>query len=98
MSKILLFVASIFLLSACSTAETTRTLDERPSIGFSNVPKDAEIIIDGLNMGLAGDFDGKTRSLTLVNGSHKVKLVHNGQEILSQNIYLNGPSVTILRP
>ncbi len=98
MQKILILVSTIFFLAACVPAETTRTLDERPSVGFANVPKDAVIFVDGLNMGLAGDFDGQSRSLTLVNGSHKVKLVQNGQEILSQDIYLNGPSVTILRP
>ncbi|MFD2204169.1 hypothetical protein [Kiloniella antarctica] len=98
MRTFIVLLSAMFLLSACVPAETTRTLDERPSVGFANVPKDAEIFVDGLSMGLAGDFDGESRSLTLINGSHKIKLMQNGQEILSQDVYLNGPSVTILRP
>ncbi|MCZ4279152.1 hypothetical protein O4H49_00090 [Kiloniella laminariae] len=93
-----LFFLAVFLPSCAQPVETTKTLDERPSIGFDNVPQTAEIFVDDLSMGIVGDYDGKSRSLILVNGRHKVKLIHDGQEILSQEIYLRGPSVTILRP
>ncbi|WP_259780418.1 hypothetical protein [Aestuariispira ectoiniformans] len=86
-------------LAACShPTERTAAPDMRPGIAFQNVPATAMVYVDGLEMGMAGDYDGKKQSLTVIKGTHLIEIRKDGETLLSRKIYVAGDSVTILRP
>ena len=79
-------------LSGCTQMPTERhgVVDLRPQLSFrydNDSLESARIIVDGLDMGAAGDYrDGKS-SLRLLSGTHIVRVVLNGRTIVEEKIY-----------
>lgn len=87
---------SLFALTACSMPATTvRSLDNRPSIAIKGASSNAELIVDGLNMGKAEKFNGDPQTLTIVPGTHKITIVEKGTAIFEQVIFVESELKTI---
>lgn len=88
MKKIVLSVL-FFLISGCSMPSTVvQTVDTRPSIAIKGASTGAELIIDGLNMGSANDYNGSPQTLVIEPGTHKVIIIDNGAVMLEQTIFV----------
>lgn len=85
------------LVSACSgPISAVRVLDNRPAIAIQGAAADAILYVDGLSMGAAQQFDGRTQVLLLEPGPHKVEVISRGKRLLSEQIFLGGEETKTL--
>lgn len=86
---VLLPLIVLTLGSACSgPISAVRVPDNRPAIAIQGAAADAILYVDGLAMGAAQQFDGRTRVLLLESGPHKVEVTSRGKKVLSEQIFL----------
>ena len=94
--KLLPIAVILFLLCGCSMPVTTvRSVDSRPSIIVQGTSPDAELLVDGLNVGKAATYNGKPQALIIQAGTHKVSIVENGRVIYEQTIFVESEVKTI---
>lgn len=87
-----------FVFAACSYPQSSSTQgSDRPGIYVTGAPENAEIIVDGLNMGGAAQFDGKKKFLELEPGAHRVSVVLNGDVLYDQRVFLDRTGLTEVR-
>lgn len=81
----------VALVGGCAYPSTgLRIPDERPSIAIEGAPGSAMLYVDGLEMGLAGNFDGARQVLLLESGKHRIEVIDRGETLLSETIFLGG--------
>ena len=86
-----------FMCSCAPHPERTITQeDSRPSIGVAGAPKGASLIINGLNMGPAAAYNGDDTVLLIERGKHNVEVVHKGQVIHSEVVFLGDSTTKII--
>ena len=94
--KILAIALVLFLMGGCSMPSTSvRSVDSRPSLAVKGAPSDAELIIDGLNMGIAKTYNGLPQTLVIEPGTHRVSIVEKGKVIYEQTIFVESELKTI---
>ncbi|MEN8135640.1 MAG: hypothetical protein ABFS18_08915 [Thermodesulfobacteriota bacterium] len=87
----------VFMLFGCSVPSTTvRSVDSRPSIAIKGASAEADLLIDGLNMGKASVFNGSPKTLIIEPGTHRVTVVENGNVIHEQSIFVDSELKTII--
>lgn len=79
-------------LSACTQMPTERqnVVDLRPQLSFKfddESLESARILIDGLDMGAAGDYREGKAALRVLSGTHIVRVVQNGRTIVEEKVY-----------
>ncbi len=87
-------IAALLLTAAvagCSVPVTSvMTVDDRPHLQFANASPGAILVLDGAVVGPAAGYDGRTRTLVVETGSHRVE-VRDGTRILYiETVYLGG--------
>ena len=76
-------------LTACTYPTTTiNAVDARPSLAFTNASPTAALLVDGIVVGNAASFNGKTNVLRLERGMHRIEVKDGTRTLLSQSIYL----------
>ena len=94
----LILFSIILLVSGCAYPTSgVRVLDKRPSIAIQNAPKDAILMVDGVNMGLANNYDGQDRALLVESGTHKIEVMNHGMPILSEQVFLGSGELKTFR-
>ncbi len=85
------------LFQACGSApqEMIRTDSQAGKVIFKVDPKKASVFIDGVERGLARDFDGTPAILELPEGVHEIELRHPDYETFRTKIYLSDTVETI---
>ena len=71
--------------------ETASIPDMRPQISFrlaNPVYGPARVLVDGLEMGAAGDYQDGTASLRIVPGMHSMRITLQGSTILDERFYI----------
>lgn len=91
--KRLLIPALALVLAACSNPhEVTRTVDSRPSLTVANAPAFATLSVDGVAVGKANDFIG--RSIRVEPGKHVVRVyAEDGKLIHEETVFVSGAVV-----
>lgn len=85
-----------FLICGCSMPVTSvRSVDSRPSIIVKGTSLEAELLVDGLNVGKAATYNGKPQALIVQAGTHKISIVENGRVIYEQTIFVESEVKTI---
>lgn len=80
----------------CSMPSTTvRSVDSRPSIAIKGASATAYLIIDGLNVGKAAEYNGNPKTMTIESGTHRVSITENGKVVYEQNIFVESELKTI---
>lgn len=85
--------ATIGVLPACTQMPTEKqgVADIRPQISFK-LEKDelaqAQVRINGLVMGQAGDFRDGQSSLRLISGTHHLQVLLGSQVVLDERFYV----------
>lgn len=72
-----------------------RSVDSRPSLAVKGSSSTAELIIDGLNMGKAANYNGDPQILSVEPGTHRVLIIDNGAILYEQNIFVESELKTI---
>jgi hypothetical protein len=80
-------------ITACTQMPTEKqgVSDMRPQISFQIERSDlasAEVLVDGLSMGVAGSYLAGQAALRVRPGTHELQVVAGGRVILSERIYL----------
>lgn len=89
-------------LSACHQMPTEKqsVSDLRPQLSFKFFDErlvTARVLVDGLDMGAAGDFQENKAALRILSGTHIVRVELGGQLIVEEKIYVgDGVNRTIL--
>ena len=92
---ILLLVLTVTLCSCAMPVTSVKTIDDRPALAIKNAPEGAVLFVDGLNMGLAGQYDGDPKTLTVESGTHLVKIVVNGDAVFERKVFVESSLKTI---
>lgn len=98
MNKLLILVllAITSILFSCSMPNTiVRTVDDRPALAIKNAPENAVLIIDGINMGAANQFNGDPKTLVVEPGTHTVRVMVNQEVLFEQRVFVEGSLKTI---
>jgi hypothetical protein len=95
--KIYLLIATTLLLSACAVPDSTvKTGSVRPTLLIKGAPADATLLVDGLVMGPASQFNGEPNTLLIEEGVHQVQIKQGNTIIHSEKAAVsNGESRTI---
>ena len=91
--RILACAAVVLIAASCSyPSSRTDIPDERPSLAFTDAPAGAAVYVDGLNMGLASDFNGTDKVLLVEPGNHLVEVRAGSTVLISRRVFLSGPA------
>jgi PBP1b-binding outer membrane lipoprotein LpoB len=89
-------LALAMALGSCAMPNTTvRTVDDRPSLAIKGAPPTAILLVDGIPMGVANQYDGEPRTLTVEPGSHTVGIAIGNQIIFEQRVFVESSLKTI---
>jgi hypothetical protein len=92
MTTLLAAAAFAVLLSACAGSDpATRVdiIDDRPQLIVANAAEDAMLIINGVTVGPAAQYNGSPNTLRLSKGTHVVEVEQKGQIVLTQKVFLS---------
>ncbi len=89
MKRMLVFFSITLLVFGCSYPTSgVRVLDDRPSVVIQDAPIGSFLLVDGLNMGKAGLYNGRERALLLEPGTHQIEVMSQGNVIHSERVFL----------
>ena len=94
-----LIILSAILLQGCSYPDAAKIeqKDSRPAIGVSGAPEGAALYVDGLEMGLARQFDGTKNVLLVESGKHLIEVkAADGKVLLSETLFLSSSTTKVL--
>jgi hypothetical protein len=84
-------LAAVLLAASCAyPSSRTDIPDERPSLAFKGAPEGSVVVVDGLAMGSAPEFNGTDRVLLVEPGNHVVEVRLGDRLLLSRRIFLSG--------
>ncbi len=80
------------LSAACTQMPTEKqgVSDLRPQVSFRLENPDlglAQVLVDGLVVGLAGQYAEGTAALRLRPGTHEIRVEYGGRQLLSERFY-----------
>ena len=82
-------------LCGCMPSTTVRTVDTRPTLAFKGAPEGAVLIIDGLNMGAVGQYDGDPKTLAVEPGTHTIRVMSGSTVLFEQRVFVEDSLKTI---
>lgn len=90
MRNIIIFMLLAMLASGCVyPTSNIQTTDTRPAIAIAGAPEGAQLVVDGLDMGMASLYDGKKHVLLLEKGMHKICVQMGSMVIHSSEVFLD---------
>ncbi|GDY28224.1 MULTISPECIES: hypothetical protein [unclassified Agarivorans] len=99
-NTLIVLLLSLVGLSACvqMPTSTSTTIDNRPQLSFIAASEqinlsDYSVWVDGLESGLASDYQAEKAALRVLSGTHQIELKKAGEIIQKETIYL-GDGVT----
>lgn len=84
----LLIIMLGFFVGCAMPSTVVKTTDIRPRISISGAPVDSLLYVDGVNMGIASQYNGHPDVLILQSGTHKIQVYSNNQFIYDKNIFI----------
>jgi hypothetical protein len=95
MKKISLLLLLANLLSACALPTTrVQAGAGRPTLIVHGAPANATLSVDGLELGLASQYNGKPNSLLIEEGVHRLELRQGGAVLMTQKIFASNGETT----
>lgn len=90
------------VLTACAQAPTqnTQVVDDRPGLAFEVTSVAAEyyeLKVDGVSYGRVGEYLAGENRLRIIDGTHMVELLSDGEVVYSKKVYLGAGSNRILK-
>jgi hypothetical protein len=95
--KKIIAVLTAFIVAACALPETTvKTGSLRPHLAVKGAPADAVLIVDGLSMGAASQFDGNPNVLAVEEGVHLVEIRRAGKAVHSEKAFVSNGETKVI--
>ncbi len=100
--RVLTVALFALILTACVQTPThnTQVVDDRPGLAFelaSPASETYELKVDGVSYGRVGQYIAGENRLLIINGSHVVELINNGQVVFTKKVYLGSGSNRVLK-
>lgn len=84
-------------LAGCSMPTTTvKTVDSRPGISIAGAPAGATLLVDGVPVGNAADYNGEPNVLLIEPGTHRIVVKQGAAVIYDQQIFVDSESKRIV--
>lgn len=78
------------LLAACALPQTTvKSGSSQPGLLVKGAPDGAMLIVDGLDLGAAKQFNGRPKVLAILEGAHKVSVRLGSELLYDEKIFLD---------
>ena len=102
MIRTLLALMVCLTLAACvqSPSRNTQVVDDRPGLAFeldSVAAEYYELRIDGVSYGYVRQYLAGENLLRIIDGTHQVELLSDGNVVFQQGVYLGAGSNRILK-
>lgn len=82
------------MLAACALPETAvKTGSPRPGLVVKGAPADATLVVDGLQMGPASEFDGRPKVLIVEEGLHQVEIRRAGGVVHAEKAFVSNGEI-----
>ena len=94
-----ILVLLAILIQGCRYPDpaTIEQADSRPAIGINGAPEGAVLYVDGLRMGMAGQYDGTEQVLLIESGKHLIEVKTAGGDVIhSETVFLNSSATKVL--
>jgi uncharacterized lipoprotein YajG len=72
--KSLAILVAIAALTGCMPQTTVRTGMSPPTLMVTGAPSGSVLLVDGLDMGSAAQYDGNPKVLAVLEGTHQVEV------------------------
>jgi len=95
-----LVILSATILAGCHYPDAAKVeqKDTRPALGVQGAPAGAVVFVDGLKMGAASQFDGKSHVLLVESGTHLVEIKSpDGKVLHSETLFLSSSTTKIIK-
>lgn len=81
----------VLALTACALPTTkVNAGTSRPTLTVLGAPANAVLFVDGLQIGVAANYNGKPNTLLIEEGVHRVELRQGGTVLMSQQVFASG--------
>lgn len=90
-------ICLMLMLGACALPNTVvKTGSPRPTLAIKGAPTESMLIVDGLSMGQAVQFNGEPNVLILEEGLHQIEIKQAGRTLhAEQAVISNGELRTV---
>lgn len=100
--RVLIVSLLAVFLAACVQTPTQKTVavDDRPGLSFdlsSSAAEAYELKVDGVSYGRVGQYLAGENRLLIIDGTHQVELLSDGNVVFSQSVYLGAGVTRILK-
>jgi uncharacterized lipoprotein YajG len=95
--KPLTLLIMVATLAACSMPQTTvRTGMSPPTLIVAGAPSGSVLVVDGLDMGSAAQYDGNPKVLAVLEGTHQVEVRLGSNVVYREKAFVSsGQSHTV---
>ncbi|MEN3293210.1 MAG: hypothetical protein V7642_2463 [Burkholderiales bacterium] len=95
--KSLVSATLVLALAACALPETAvKTGSPRPHLIVKGAPSDSTLVVDGLPMGAASQYDGKPNVLIVEEGVHQIEIRRGDIAVHAEKTFIsNGETRTV---
>jgi hypothetical protein len=94
--KLLMMMIVIAALTGCMPQTTVRTGMSPPTLTVTGAPSGSVLVVDGLNMGSAPQYDGNPKVLAVLEGAHKVEVRLGSNVVYREKTFVSsGQSHTV---
>lgn len=96
MKRFLTITLAAMLLGGCAMPTTTvKSVDSRPGIIIAGAPDGALLLVDGITIGKADDYNGAPQVLTVEPGTHRITVQLGGVSLYDQQVFVDSETKTI---
>lgn len=99
--KIILVLFVALSLAACAKSPTrnTQVVDDRPGLAFelAEQSESYELKVDGVSYGRVGQYKAGENLLKIIDGTHQIELVSDGEVVYRKEVYLGAGSNRVLK-
>lgn len=89
MLRAFFLIISVTIAWGCATPTSmVHTVDDRPGLGIVGASPTSRLLINGLDMGLASDYDGEKAVLRLESGTHQIVVLDENRVYYDEKVYL----------
>jgi hypothetical protein len=101
MRVLIISLLAVFLAACVQTpTQKTQVVDDRPGLAFELFSAAAgayELKVDGVSYGRVGQYLAGENRLLIIDGTHQVELLSDGNVVFSQSVYLGAGVTRILK-
>lgn len=102
MTRLLIVSMVCLMLAACVQTPTrsTEVVDDRPGLAFevhSVAAEFYELRVDGVSYGFVRQYLAGENLLKIIDGTHQVELLSDGQVVYQKQVYLGAGTNRILK-